>query len=406
MSLGTWKLPEGWTWSLLEDVCEINPRRPRIVQDDDVPTSFVPMAAVDEVEGKIADMQIRPYGEVRRGYTYFEENDVLFAKITPSMENGKAAIARGLIGGIGFGTTEFHVLRSRNGVSPEWVFHFIRQQFFRKEARRHFRGAVGQQRVPQGFLETYSIPIPYPDDPERSRFEQRRIVARLEALLDEVREARRLNEQIGEDAGSLMEAVLDEIFEKELADIPKTPLVRMCNVIMGQSPPGISYRSTPKGLPLLNGPTEFGEHHPDPVQWTIDPKRTCEAEDLLFCVRGATTGRMNCADQIYAIGRGLAAIRAREGLGTSLEYVYFGLLHQSQKILKAGRGSTFPNFSKAQLEEIQFPQLSTQEQRKIARYLQAVKSEVKEMQRDQVETVAMLAQMEQAILAQAFRGEL
>jgi hypothetical protein len=96
----------------LGEVCEINPRLPKdhgLQAHSEV--AFVPMAAVDEISATIAQRMVRPFGEVRRGYTPFDEGDVLFAKITPCMENGKVAIARDLAGGRGFGSTEFHVLR-------------------------------------------------------------------------------------------------------------------------------------------------------------------------------------------------------------------------------------------------------------------------------------------------------
>src|SRR3989337_1632074 len=83
----------------------------------------------------------------------------------------------------------------------------------------------------------------------------------------------------------------------------------IANIVMGQSPPGKTCGAEVNGVPLLNGPTEFSEHHPEPVQYTVAPKKLAYAGDLLFCVRGSTTGRMNWADQKYAIGRGLAAIR-------------------------------------------------------------------------------------------------
>ncbi|HSH81768.1 MAG TPA: hypothetical protein VLA19_24855 [Herpetosiphonaceae bacterium] len=121
---GLWSLPEGWEWRTIggdRGICTVNPRRPRVVRSDNVLTSFLAMENVDEVLGKIEDLQAKPFHEVRRGYTYFEEEDVLFAKITPSMQNGKSAIARNLIDGIGFGSTEFHVLRPQNNILPEWI---------------------------------------------------------------------------------------------------------------------------------------------------------------------------------------------------------------------------------------------------------------------------------------------
>jgi type I restriction enzyme S subunit len=118
------------------------------------------MAAVDERLGVISRAETRPFAELRKGYTYFEEGDVLFARITPCMQNGKHAIAHGLIGGFGFGTTEFHVLRPGSETIPEWIHFFLRQPAVLREATAHFAGAVGQQRVPQGFLASLEIPLP------------------------------------------------------------------------------------------------------------------------------------------------------------------------------------------------------------------------------------------------------
>jgi type I restriction enzyme S subunit len=148
-------LPKDWRWVQLGKVCTINPRRPRLQREPGIATTFIAMSAVDDESGTIVAAEERPFEQVKSGYTYFEENDVLFAKITPCMENGKAAIARGLLGGIGFGSTEFHVLRPHASVVPEWIWLFVRQERFREDAKKSFRGGVGQQRVPQEFLKQY-----------------------------------------------------------------------------------------------------------------------------------------------------------------------------------------------------------------------------------------------------------
>jgi len=155
------KKVENYGFKTLSEVCEINPPRKEIKNlPEDLEVSFVPMNAVNEVTGEIKNSLIRTLKDVKKGYTYFREGDVLFAKITPCMENGKAAIAKNLVNGIGFGSTEFHVLRPLNEVTPEWIFHFIRQKSFRKIAARYMTGSVGQQRVPKEFLEKARIPVP------------------------------------------------------------------------------------------------------------------------------------------------------------------------------------------------------------------------------------------------------
>lgn len=210
-------LPEGWSLLSLPDICGVNPTRPRtLTQSDETMTSFVPMAAVDDREGRITDLQARPFAEVKRGYTYFEENDVLFAKITPCMENGKAAVARGLISRFGFGSTEFHVLRPTNRILPEWIYYFVRREAFRQEAKTKFRGAVGQQRVPADFLETHLIPVPFPQNPEKSLAVQQQIVTRVQMTASEVAEAQLGNTKTGALLNQMEQSILAQAFRGEL----------------------------------------------------------------------------------------------------------------------------------------------------------------------------------------------
>jgi type I restriction enzyme S subunit len=152
----------------------------------------------------------------------------------------------------------------------------------------------------------------------------------------------------------------------------KTTLGNSAHIIMGASPPGTSYNEDGQGLPLLNGPAEFGLTHPTPVQWTSEPTQICKPGDVLLCVRGSTTGRQNIADQIYCIGRGLAAIRANEKSHGA--FIKFSLEQIANAILQRARGSgsTFPNINSQELRNwsILLPPLP--EQKKIAAILSSV----------------------------------
>ena len=154
-------IPEGWELKKLEDVCVINPSKSEINHvSDATEITFVPMRYVDDERGIIDKKETRKLSEVKKGYTYFKENDVIFAKITPCMQNGKSAIGMGLTNGIGFGSTEFHVLRPSKTVLSKWVHYFVRNQSFLDEATNYFTGSAGQQRVPTSFLQSHTIPIP------------------------------------------------------------------------------------------------------------------------------------------------------------------------------------------------------------------------------------------------------
>ena len=165
--------PDGWVVTTLGEACLINPRSFIQQVENDSMISFLPMAAVEAGTGHIDLSRVRPYEEVRKGYTRFSEGDVLFAKITPCMENGKIAIAKGLANGSGCGSTEFHVLRPIIGLSREFVMYFLIQEDFRRDAQRSMSGTAGQLRVPPGFLNEATIPLP-------PLPEQRRIVAEIE----------------------------------------------------------------------------------------------------------------------------------------------------------------------------------------------------------------------------------
>ena len=145
----------------LGEICTVNPRKRKSGNsNEDMTVSFVPMSAVDERFGTIPVHEKRPLSEVSRGFTTFENGDVLFAKITPCMENGKVALARNLVNGVGRGSTEFFVLRPGNRVLSEYVYHFIRQPRFREAARQTFTGTAGQQRVPKSFMENALVALP------------------------------------------------------------------------------------------------------------------------------------------------------------------------------------------------------------------------------------------------------
>ncbi len=144
----------------LRECCIINPRKPILSIPDDDMVSFIPMTSVSE-NGLLQDVSDAKYGQVKQGYTYFENNDVLFAKITPCMENGKGAIAENLTNNIGMGSTEFHVLRPINGISnPYWILALTRMPNFRKRAAKFMTGTGGQKRVSEHYLSNFQVGLP------------------------------------------------------------------------------------------------------------------------------------------------------------------------------------------------------------------------------------------------------
>lgn len=130
-------------------------------------------------------------------------------------------------------------------------------------------------------------------------------------------------------------------------------ILSVAEVIMGTSPEGHTYNETGEGLPLLNGPTEFGERHPDCSIYTTASKKECQTNDLIFCVRGSTTGRMNWADKIYSIGRGVCAIRGETEADT--KFIRLCLELRLPALLQLAGGTTFPNLSQDTIRNFEIP---------------------------------------------------
>lgn len=141
----------------LSELAVINPPRGKVNISGANPVSFIPMADVSE-SGRWTTRQVRPYSQVANGYTPFLDGDVLFAKITPCMENGKGCHAVGLVNGLGFASTEFHVLRAKDDSDARFIFQWTLDHNFRQKAAAKMTGSAGQQRVPVSFFDNFFVP--------------------------------------------------------------------------------------------------------------------------------------------------------------------------------------------------------------------------------------------------------
>lgn len=169
-------LPETWRWTRLLDIGEINPRNDA---PDEQLAAFVPMSGVPQLHRAAIVAEIKPWGDIKKGYTHFANGDVVLAKITPCFENGKVAVVEGLPGdaGIGAGTTELQVFRPIHaGVLPAYVYLFLRSPLFTVDGEREMTGTAGQKRVPTDYFATRAFPFP-PSE------EQSRIVAKVDELM-------------------------------------------------------------------------------------------------------------------------------------------------------------------------------------------------------------------------------
>lgn len=198
-----------WEKFELRQVCTINPKKMDTKNlPDALEVSFFPMVSLSEIYGAITDPQTRKLKDVRTGFTNFFEGDIVFAKITPCMENGKSAIIGKLINNIGYGTTEFYVLRCGKEIYNRYLYHIVRNRTFRDEAQAVMSGAVGQQRVPKEFMETYTLDLP-------SIPEQTEIVRILDDFFSKEQKAKELCSVLG-NIDLIKKSILARAFRGEL----------------------------------------------------------------------------------------------------------------------------------------------------------------------------------------------
>lgn len=233
--------------------------------------------------------------------------------------------------------TVFEVV-NKNALDPEYLMLWFSRPEFDRYSRYMSHGSV-REIFDWDELCKVELPVPSID-------KQRSIVKAYQTITERIELKRRINDNL--------EAALSSMYKEFFTvgtpeNLPAhwkiAPFSDIADVIMGQSPEGDDCNNAGCGDPLLNGPTEFGFYSPTPVQWTTNGKKYCVAGDLLFCVRGSTTGRMNWANQSYAIGRGLAAIRHKKD--SNFNWFIKAMVDNSlNDILAAATGSTFPNIGK------------------------------------------------------------
>ena len=240
--------------------------------------------------------------------------------------------------------TVFEIIDEKQLI-PEYLMLWFSRPEFDRYARFKSHGSV---REVMDWDEMCKVELPVPPYEK-----QKEIVDGYKAITERIA----LKQKINDNLEATLSALYKEFFTITSSDeLPfgwrVAPFSDIAAITMGQSPQGDDCNNDGVGEPLLNGPTEFGFYSPSPVQWTTNGKKHCVEGDLLFCVRGSTTGRMNWANQSYAIGRGLAAIHHKSDC--TLNWFVKAMIDNSlQEILSAATGSTFPNVGKDLLNGFQ-----------------------------------------------------
>lgn len=284
--------------------------------------------------------------------------------------------------------------------NPNFVPEFL-YYFFLKFKDELIAQAVGnaQPNISQAKIKNTLIPV-------ISVQEQEYIVAVLDQVFEAIDQAKANIERNIENAKELFQSKLNEIFSQRGEGWEEKSLGKACKITMGQSPKGTSYNSEGLGVPLINGPVEFG---PKPFsktimsKWTTEPTKMCQEGDLILCVRGSTTGRINIAGFSGCIGRGVASIRYEK----NQEWINFFIRCNQQTIFKLGTGSTFPNVSSKILSALKFSEPQSNElQNVLIQKMIELEIDCNEVVEKYKQKSDSLDELRKSILQKAFAGEL
>jgi type I restriction enzyme S subunit len=212
------EIPAHWEVRRLRFSAELNPSITEVAgAGGNLQISFLPMEKIGE-DGSLVLDDIRQEHAVSQGYTYFRNGDVLVAKITPCFENGKGALANDLENGIGFGSTELHVIRPKEGIIDKFLWYLTVSQPFRDRGQIEMKGTAGQKRIPKDYIRNFKAPIP-PLHQQRAIADfLDRETTKIDALMEKVREA---IERFKEYRTALISAAVTGKIDV-LGEIPKT----------------------------------------------------------------------------------------------------------------------------------------------------------------------------------------
>ncbi len=392
-----------WESIPVTELCQIKPPKKEAKEklaDADL-VSFVPMSNLGICVKNLELNEDKPLSDVSGSYTYFADNDVLLAKITPCFENGKVGIANNLTNGIGFGSSEFIVFRSKGKLDSEYLFYFLSQDVFRDAGAKVMTGAVGHKRVPKEFIENLVIPLP-------PLPEQKRIVAILDEAFAGISKAVANAEKNLANARELFESYLNNVFTQKGDGWEKTALGDVCNfsqgiqVAMKLQIETKSHEGQVRFLRIV----DFTQGNEMPRYIENPGEKYMVSDNDISLVRyGASTGFV-CKGLRGAIANNLFRVVPKEN-SLANEYLYYFLrapVFQGE-IKKAMGGAAMPAISFGLVKGIEISIPSNSTQRYIVEKLDNLFGSVKHLETIYQHKVTVLAELKQSILKKAFTGE-
>lgn len=386
------EIPNDWNLEEINRIAVVNPEQINEEYKHDL-IKYVDISSID-------NFQITKYDNYNiterpsRAQRIARQNDLLISTVRPYLKSFTKIINKesNLVC-----STGFTVIRCKILSDVDFIFNYFKSHLFEKNFIRQMEG-MAYPAITSSDVSKSLIPLP-------ARIEERKQIGQILSNVDSlIQHTQKEIEQTQRLKKGLMQRLLTRgightkfkkvkwLYGKE-EEIPNEwetkPVSEIAIVTMGQSPSGESYTAN-EGIPLLNGPTEFGLEYPIPIQFTTSPTKLCQEKDILLCVRGSTTGRLNLADKEYCIGRGLAAIRGLKNT-TYTKWLYYQYVQNQDDIynIASGGGSTFPNINQDLLRKMLLPFPKFEEQHQIALILSNVDFQIQKQQeyKSKIETL-------------------
>lgn len=408
-------IPEGWVKTSLSEVVTVNPKHKDL---KDQVAGFVPMALAPTDFNGILNYEERQWDKIKKGYTHFATGDVIFAKVTPCFENGKAAIVKGLPNDIGAGSTEFYVLRpASKDISVNYIFAVIKSYDFLQTGAENMTGAVGLRRVPKKFVEDYRINLP-------PLVEQKVIADKLDELLAQVESTKVRLDAIPAILKSFRQSVLaaavsgkltEEWRGKEAKNWHSHVLKNLCTSISDgdhQAPP-----KAEKGVPfLVISNVNSGEVNFEKVsRWVTDTYydslkdiRKPQLNDILYTVTGSLGIPVIVkTNKPFCFQRHIAILKPDHSK-VNFQYLELALKAPDtfEHATNVATGTAQKTISLTSLRNFNFPIPPPDEQTKIVRRVEELFAFADKVEAQVNEAQARVNNLTQSILAKAFKGEL
>ena len=402
-------VPNGWRLTSLGKLCDINPKK--IKKPENGKVSFIAMNQLSE-EGQLISHLPREYEEVAKGFTSFKDGDVLVAKITPCFENGKGALVHGLTNGVGFGSTEFHVLRAKENTSPEFIYYLTRTKELRVRGENNMQGSAGHRRVTADYFNAYKVltpPLP----------EQRKIAKILSTWDKAISTTERLIDNSKQQKKALMQQLLtgkkrllDESgkpFEGEWVNVAIGDVVELFNGFAFKSSDALEMGC--KWLKIANvgiGEIKWKDSSYLPENYQSEYKKYfLKVGDIVVAMTRPTLGnqlkiaRLKRRSDESLLNQRVAKLVFSDKVSCEYMYQLLSTMEVALKLNSALLGTDPPNLNAKVLHEIQMQMPPLVEQQKIAAVLTNADQEIELLEKQ----LADLKQEKKALMQQLLTGK-